>query len=277
MRCGWLEAVPVQEPSQNDRRLWSRPAICHSGRALKVRISSAGSSPLSHPSLDHHDSPKPPVPGPELRARLFSPVRHVSGRPLAMRKPSTAHRSRRAPPLKDSDYDHEINLVDHAAEAVTPQALSPEPGQQPDQPTEQRPTSSTPSQPQPEDAAEQHQEAAEDSGEGQSPSQRAPAQHSTPRRSTSGASASSRRSKKGSKKAASQESLAGNAAIPELQLTGEHLNGRTRAGARGEDPICLTHNRAYATRRATAYPVRCERHTSPQADPRDRHRYPIRE
>ncbi len=30
----------------------------------------------------------------------------------------TPHSSRRAPPLKDSDYDHEIDLVDHADEAV---------------------------------------------------------------------------------------------------------------------------------------------------------------
>ncbi|KAJ4422495.1 hypothetical protein N0V82_002829 [Gnomoniopsis sp. IMI 355080] len=43
-----------------------------------------------------------------------------------MRKISTARTSRRAPGLKDSDYDHEIALVDHAAEAVTPQRLSPE-------------------------------------------------------------------------------------------------------------------------------------------------------
>lgn len=43
-----------------------------------------------------------------------------------MRKISAARTSRRAPGLKDSDYDHEIALVDHAAEAVTPQAISPE-------------------------------------------------------------------------------------------------------------------------------------------------------
>lgn len=43
-----------------------------------------------------------------------------------MRKISTARTSRRAPGLKDSDYDHEIALVDHATEAVTPQRLSPE-------------------------------------------------------------------------------------------------------------------------------------------------------
>lgn len=44
-----------------------------------------------------------------------------------MRKISTARSSRRAPPLKDSDYDHEIALVDHAAEAVTPHPITPEP------------------------------------------------------------------------------------------------------------------------------------------------------
>ncbi|KAG8158395.1 hypothetical protein KVR01_011517 [Diaporthe batatas] len=142
-----------------------------------------------------------------------------------MRKPSTAHRSRRAPPLKDSDYDHEINLVDHAAEAVTPQALSPEPGQgqQPDQPgqsAEQRPTSTAQSESQQGvAAAEQDREAADDSGEGPSASQRAPLQHSPARRRTSGASSTSRRSRKASKKAASQESLARNAALPELQIT----------------------------------------------------------
>lgn len=43
-----------------------------------------------------------------------------------MRKISSARSSRRAPGLKDSDYDHEIALVDHAAETVTPQLLSPE-------------------------------------------------------------------------------------------------------------------------------------------------------
>lgn len=43
-----------------------------------------------------------------------------------MRKISAARTSRRAPGLKDSDYDHEIALVDHAAETVTPQTLSPE-------------------------------------------------------------------------------------------------------------------------------------------------------
>lgn len=43
-----------------------------------------------------------------------------------MRKISKARSSRRAPALKDSDYDHEINLVDHVAEAetVTPHQLS---------------------------------------------------------------------------------------------------------------------------------------------------------
>lgn len=49
-----------------------------------------------------------------------------------MRKISNARSSRRAPPLKDSDYDHEINLVDHAAESIPPQALSPEPADQTD-------------------------------------------------------------------------------------------------------------------------------------------------
>lgn len=42
-----------------------------------------------------------------------------------MRKISTARSSRRAPPLKDSDYDHEISLVDHVAEAVNPQRITP--------------------------------------------------------------------------------------------------------------------------------------------------------
>lgn len=42
-----------------------------------------------------------------------------------MRKISTARSSRRAPGLKDSDYDHEIALVDHAAEAVNSQQPSP--------------------------------------------------------------------------------------------------------------------------------------------------------
>lgn len=41
-----------------------------------------------------------------------------------MRKISTARSSRRAPPLKDTDYDHEINLVDHITELDAP---SPEP------------------------------------------------------------------------------------------------------------------------------------------------------
>ncbi|KAF3761178.1 hypothetical protein M406DRAFT_267991 [Cryphonectria parasitica EP155] len=44
-----------------------------------------------------------------------------------MRKISNARSSRRAPTLKDSDYDHEINLVDHVAEAATAQPLPPEP------------------------------------------------------------------------------------------------------------------------------------------------------
>lgn len=43
-----------------------------------------------------------------------------------MRKISAARTSRRAPGLKDSDYDHEIALVDHAGEPVTPQTTSPE-------------------------------------------------------------------------------------------------------------------------------------------------------
>lgn len=43
-----------------------------------------------------------------------------------MRKITTARSSRRAPGLKDSDYDHEIALVDHAAEVVTPQSQSPD-------------------------------------------------------------------------------------------------------------------------------------------------------
>lgn len=50
-----------------------------------------------------------------------------------MRKISSARTSRRAPGLKDSDYDHEIALVDHAAEAATPQRSSPEPSAQPDE------------------------------------------------------------------------------------------------------------------------------------------------
>lgn len=50
-----------------------------------------------------------------------------------MRKISAARTSRRAPGLKDSDYDHEIALVDHAAETVTPQTLSPEIPAQKDQ------------------------------------------------------------------------------------------------------------------------------------------------
>lgn len=41
-----------------------------------------------------------------------------------MRKIPTARSSRRAPGLKDSDYDHEIALVDHAAEAVGVQPQS---------------------------------------------------------------------------------------------------------------------------------------------------------
>lgn len=48
-----------------------------------------------------------------------------------MRKISTARSSRRAPPLKDSDYDHEISLVDHVAEAVTPQRITPESAAEP--------------------------------------------------------------------------------------------------------------------------------------------------
>lgn len=235
--CGAAGSRPF--PSKNQINRTDASGLDQpSGRALKGSPSVApGQSPLSHPSLDHYDLLLEPHlrQGLKNRAWPFSPVRHVSGRPLAMRKPSTAHRSRRAPPLKDSDYDHEINLVDHAAEAVTPQALSPEPGQQPEQPTDQRPASSTPSQPQPEEAAEQDLEAAQGSGEGPSSSQRAPAQHSPPRRSTSGTS--SKGSKQASNKAASHESLAGNAALPELQLTGEHLHGRTRATARGRDPI----------------------------------------
>lgn len=151
-----------------------------------------------------------------------------------MRKPSTAHRSRRAPPLKDSDYDHEINLVDHAAEAVTPQALSPEPGQQPDQPADQQLTSKTHPQPQRQQAADEEQEPEPEPGEGPSSSQRAPARNRSPRRSTSSASATSRRSKGASKKAASQESLAVNVALPQVEVTGEILRGLTRAITRGE-------------------------------------------
>lgn len=141
-----------------------------------------------------------------------------------MRKPSTAHRSRRAPPLKDSDYDHEINLVDHAAEAVTPQALSPEPGQQP--------ASTTHPHPQPEPASEQDPEPEAASGEGPSSSQRAPARDRSLQRSTSSASGTSRVSKKVSKKAASQESLAGDAAVPQVEVTGENLHKSTRTVAR---------------------------------------------
>lgn len=146
-----------------------------------------------------------------------------------MRKPSTAHRSRRAPPLKDSDYDHEINLVDHAAEAVTPQALSPEPGQHP---ADQPPTSTTPTQPEPEPAAEQEPESEPVSGEGPSSSQRAPARNRSLRRSTSSASSTSRRSKEVSKKAASQGSLAIDAAVPQVEVTGENLHKSTRTVAR---------------------------------------------
>lgn len=153
-----------------------------------------------------------------------------------MRKPSTAHRSRRAPPLKDSDYDHEINLVDHAAEAVTPQALSPEPGQQPEQPADQQLTSETHPQPRPELATNEVQEPEPelDSGEDPSSSQRAPAQNRSPRRSTSSASATSRLSKGGSKKAASQERLAVEVALPQVEVTGENLRGPTRDITRGE-------------------------------------------
>ncbi|CAN8106257.1 unnamed protein product [Discula destructiva] len=59
-----------------------------------------------------------------------------------MRKIPTARTSRRAPGLKDSDYDHEIALVDHAAEAVTPQQLSP------DLPAQTEQTDHAPSTPQ---------------------------------------------------------------------------------------------------------------------------------
>lgn len=155
-----------------------------------------------------------------------------------MRKPSTAHRSRRAPPLKDSDYDHEINLVDHAAEAVTPQALSPEPGQQPEQPGDQQPAPTIHPQPQSESESATEQEQAPDSGEGPSSPQRAPARKRPLRRSTSSVSASSRRSKTASKKATSQESLAANAALPQLEVTGETLHGSTRASTRGEASDC---------------------------------------
>lgn len=153
-----------------------------------------------------------------------------------MRKPSTAHRSRRAPPLKDSDYDHEINLVDHAAEAVTPQALSPEPGQQPDQPADQQLTSQTHPQPQPGQATNEEQEPGPEPepGEGPSSSQRASARNRSTRRSLSSASATSRRSKGASKKAASQESLAVNVALPQVEVTGENLRGPTRSITRGE-------------------------------------------
>lgn len=142
-----------------------------------------------------------------------------------MRKPSTAHSSRRAPPLKDSDYDHEINLVDHAAETVTPQALSPEPGQQPEQPADQPSTSSLHPQPQPEPepAPEQEQEPDPDSGEGPSSSQKVSAQDRSLRDSTSSASAASRHSNEASKKAASPEGLTGDAAVPDVEVTGEKL------------------------------------------------------
>lgn len=151
-----------------------------------------------------------------------------------MRKPSTAHRSRRAPPLKDSDYDHEINLVDHAAEAVTPQALSPEPGQQPEQPADQQPAPTIQPQPAPEPAPEQEQplEGEPDSGEGPSSSQKGAARNRSLRHSTSSASARSRPSKEASKKSASQESLTGDAAVPQLEVTGEnnlHRSARTVA------------------------------------------------
>lgn len=201
-----------------------------------------------------------------------------------MRKPSTAHRSRRAPPLKDSDYDHEINLVDHAAETVTPQALSPEPGQQPGQPADQQPTPTIEPQPAPESVAKQEQqpEAESDSGEGPSSSQKAPTRSRSPRHSTSSASARStrsRRSKEVSKKSASQESLTGDAAVPQLEVTGEILHESARTVVRRSAKLyrSLTGSRTYTTRWATTPPSRYKWHPTPEANPRDRHRHTIRE
>lgn len=90
--------------------------------------------------------PLPPIRHPltsrDSRSSVSLLGRHVRRAHPAMRKISTARSSRRAPPLKDSDYDHEINLVDHAAEAANPQAITPEPPLEPPAEAPSEPTAS---------------------------------------------------------------------------------------------------------------------------------------
>ncbi|KUI58417.1 Meiotically up-regulated gene 65 protein [Cytospora mali] len=119
-----------------------------------------------------------------------------------MRKHSTVRRSRRALPLKDSDYDHEIALVDHAAETPTPQAVTP---QQTD--TTSLAESEPESRPQPE--AEQRPS---------SSSLRAPSGTHSPRRSTTSSSTESRKSSKSSRKSRSRGSSPGEAGIPTVHV-----------------------------------------------------------
>ncbi|KAK7737888.1 hypothetical protein SLS53_006266 [Cytospora paraplurivora] len=114
-----------------------------------------------------------------------------------MRKHSTVRRSRRAPPLKASDYDHEIGLVDHAAEAATPQAISPQPtdtiaSSSEDRPeAEQRPSSS---------------------------SLQAPSGIHSPRDGTTSSSAESKKSNKSSKRSRSRRNSSGKAVIPTVHV-----------------------------------------------------------
>lgn len=134
-----------------------------------------------------------------------------------MRKHSRARRSRRALPLKDSDYDHEIALVDHVAGTPTPPAISPQ----------QTNTTSlqTVSQSGPEAEAEPRPS---------SSSRRAPSGTHTPRRSTTSTSTESKKSKKSNKSSSRSRSRGrspGKAVIPTVQVNREHFPPFYSAGS----------------------------------------------
>lgn len=150
-----------------------------------------------------------------------------------MRKISTARSSRRAPPLKESDYDHEINLVDHAAETVTPQTVTPEP------PTPERVEDSD-NVSSPHTTADPGQRLSKYTTAVESPAPRTPVPEAEPssgtkepspsrstasRRST-GSIGSSKKSKKG-KDAPRGSSLRrasrGRVAVPRVTVNGEHI------------------------------------------------------
>lgn len=182
-----------------------------------------------------------------------------------MRKISTARTSRRAPGLKDSDYDHEIALVDHAAQATAPQALSPDTSAHTDQ-TDRALASSR--------AGETDQTSSKDTCAAStgpavqpgpsSPRLGRPESRSTVSASDTSTSAKSQNSRRSPKKSSGRQGSKERIDIPRVEVEGEELCRRLK-----EVVLCLTLSRAYTIEQTTHF----ERQAPQQNLTRNRHRY----